>query len=71
MPATKREVEVIVFSGMTAFQLAEAIVGHPLILKPLLAAYNIAARAIERDLSIRNVDTYRPRIDQDHCDFRV
>ncbi len=63
----KREVEVIVFSGMTAFQLAEAIAGHPLILKPLLAACNIAARAIERDLSIRNVDTYRPRIDQDQA----
>ena len=51
----KREVDVIVFSGMTAFDLAAAIVGYPLILKPLLAACNIAARAIERDLSIRNV----------------
>lgn len=62
-----REVEVIVFSGMTAFQLAEAIAGHPLILKPLLAACNIAARAIERDLSIKNVNTYRPRINEDQA----
>lgn len=58
----KREVEVIVFSGMTAFDLAAAIVRHPLVLKPLLAACNIAARAIERDLSLRNVDTYSPQI---------
>lgn len=63
----KREVEVIVFSGMTAFDLAAAIVGHPLILKPLLATCNIAARAIERDLSIRNVDTYSPRINEDQA----
>lgn len=63
----KREVEVIVFSGMTAFDLATAIVGHPLILKPLLAACNIAARAIERDLSIKNVDTYSPRINEDQA----
>lgn len=61
----KREVEVIVFSSMTAFDLAEAIINHPLILKPLLAACNIAARAIERDLSIKNVDTYSPRLSDD------
>ncbi len=58
----KREVEVIVFSSMSAFDLAEAIINHPLILKPLLAACNIAARAIERDLSIKNLDTYSPRL---------
>lgn len=58
----KREVEAIVFSSMTAFDLAKAILNHPIILKPLLAACNIAARAIERDLSIKNVDTYSPRL---------
>jgi len=63
----KREVEVIVFSSMTAFDLAEAIINHPLILKPLLAASNIAARSIERDLSIKNVDTYRPRLSADQA----
>ena len=63
----KREVEVIVFSSMTAFDLAEAIINHPLILKPLLATSNIAARSIERDLSIRNVDTYRPRLSADQA----
>jgi hypothetical protein len=63
----KREVEVIVFSSMTAFDLAKAIIGYPLILKPLLAACNIAARAIERDLDIKNVDTYDPRLSEDRA----
>lgn len=63
----KREVEVIVFSSMTALDLAKAIINHPLILKPLLAACNIAARAIERDLSIKNVDTYNPRLSDDQA----
>lgn len=63
----KREVEVIIFSNMRAFDLAKAIINHPLILKPLLAACNIAARAIERDLSIKNVDTYSPRLGDDQA----
>jgi len=58
----KREVKVIVFSSMTAFDLAKAIISAPIILKPLLAVCNIAARAIERDLSIKNVDTYDPKL---------
>ncbi|MFQ6036848.1 MAG: hypothetical protein ACE5NM_13495, partial [Sedimentisphaerales bacterium] len=33
----KREVKVIVFSSMTAFDLAKAIISDPIILKPLLA----------------------------------
>jgi len=61
----KRQVEVIVFSGMSAFELAEAIIRYPLILKSLLAVCNIAGRAIERDLSIKNVDTYNPRLSED------
>jgi len=61
----KREVEVIVFSSMSAHDLAEAIVAQPLILKPLLACCNIAARAIERDLSIKNLDTYSTRLNKD------
>jgi hypothetical protein len=61
----KREVEVIIFTSMTAFDLARAIVNQPLILKPLLAACNIAARAIERDLDIKNLRTYSPRLSED------
>ncbi|OYD15598.1 hypothetical protein CH333_05335 [candidate division WOR-3 bacterium JGI_Cruoil_03_44_89] len=61
----KREVDVIVFLSMTALDLAKAIISNPIILKPLLAACNVAARAIERDLSIKNVDTYNPRLSAD------
>jgi hypothetical protein len=50
---------------MTAYDLARAIINQPLILKPLLAACNIAARAIERDLAIKNVNTYKPRLSID------
>ena len=45
----KEELEIIVFSDVTARQLANKIGRYPLILKPLLLASNIAARAIERD----------------------
>ena len=58
----KREVEVVVFSSMSAVDLAGAITKFPSILKVLLATCNIAARAIERDLGINNLDTYRPRL---------
>jgi hypothetical protein len=58
----KREVEVIAFSSMSAFELAKSIRSNPLVLKPLLAACNIAARAIERDLDIKSVDTYEPKL---------
>ncbi len=54
----KEEVDVIIFSELTVKQLADKIVNYPLILKPLLLATNIAARAIERDLGIKNLNTY-------------
>ena len=57
-----REVSVILFSAMTAFDLAEGILRYPLVLKPLIAVCNIAARARERDLGIKNLNTYDPRL---------
>lgn len=60
-----REVEIVNFSSMTAYDLANAIEQFPLILKPLLASCNVAGRALERDLDIRNVNTYKPRLDSD------
>lgn len=60
-----REVEVILFSDMSALDIANAINSYPAILKTLLASCNIAARAIERDLGIKNLDTYNPKINQD------
>lgn len=59
-----RELEVINFSDMTALDLAEAIRTEPSILKPILACCNIAGRAIERDLDIRGIDTYSPRLSE-------
>lgn len=58
-----KDVEIIVFSDMTATELGSAFQAHPLILKPILACCNVAARAIERDLGIKNLDTYAPRLD--------
>ena len=67
-PFIKRvEVEVIAFSGMSALDLAKAILSRPLILKPLLACCNVAGRAIERDLEIRNLSTYVPRLSETHA----
>ena len=57
-----RQVDVIVFSGIAATDLGKIIHKHPPVLKPLLAICNIAGRAVERDLGIKNVDTYKPRL---------
>jgi hypothetical protein len=51
---------VIQLADITVFDLGEILKQHPLVLKPLVIAANIAARAIERDLGIANVDTYNP-----------
>jgi hypothetical protein len=63
----RQEVEVVIFSRMSALDLAKAIIDHPQVLKPLLATCNIAARAIERDLDLKNLDTYTPRLTEDHA----
>ncbi len=60
----KRQIEVIVFEKMPATQLAAAILRHPVVLKPLLAACNLAGRALKRDLKIDNIDTYEPSLDK-------
>ncbi|MBM3841547.1 MAG: hypothetical protein FJ398_27110 [Verrucomicrobia bacterium] len=57
-----RQIEVIVFERIPATDLARAILNHPLILKPLLAACNLAGRALKRDLKIDNIDTYEPTL---------
>jgi len=60
----RREVEIILFCNMTANDLAAAITEEPRVLKSLLAACNLAGRSIERDLKIKNLDTYSPHFDQ-------
>ena len=58
-------VEVVFFSEMTADHIAAAFTKFPLVVKAVLTACNIAARAIERDLGLKNLDTYKPRL-SDH-----
>lgn len=59
-----RSVEVILFSNVSALDLADIIIDYPLLLKPLIVVCNIAARSIERDLQIKNVDTYNPKLNK-------
>ena len=63
----REEVDIIVFSGITVTRLANRILKFPIILKPLLLAANIAARAIERDLGIKNLDTYDARLTREQA----
>ena len=61
------QVEVIAFCDMSVVDLASAMFAQPIILKALLAACNCAARAIERDIGIRNLDTYAPRLSRENA----
>lgn len=54
--------EVVVFFDLSVEELAKAFMMYPVTLKPVLFACNIAARAIERDLGIKGVDTYDPKL---------
>jgi hypothetical protein len=63
----KEEVEIVVFSGLTVGELADKLMSYRLILKPLLVASNLAARAIERDLGIKNLDTYDVRLSREQA----
>ena len=57
-----KEFEVVCFSEMSALDLAAVLRRHPRILKSLLLVCNIAARGIERDLGIKGVNTYEPKL---------
>ena len=52
---------------MKANELGRAIAAYPSILKPLLAACNVAGRAIERDLGIKGLNTYEPRLTEENA----
>jgi hypothetical protein len=62
-----REIDVVIFERMPATDLAKAIREHPRILKALLAACNLAGRALKRDLKIDNIDTYEPTLTSDQA----
>ena len=64
-----RKVEVVIFSSIGVKELAHAIVKHPLILKPLLAICNIGGRAVERDLGLKNVNTYQPKLTEQEANI--
>jgi hypothetical protein len=59
-----RKTDVVIFERMPATDLAKAIQKHPRILKALLAACNLAGRALKRDLKIENIDTYEPTLSE-------
>ncbi|MCL6451847.1 MAG: hypothetical protein K6T75_11190 [Acetobacteraceae bacterium] len=62
-----RQVEVVTFSSMSALDLARAILARPIVLKPILACCNVAPRAVERDLGIKNLSPYAPRLTEDQA----
>jgi hypothetical protein len=58
-----QQTEFILFGRITAADLASILEAHPEVLKPLILLCNIAGRAISRDLGIRNLNTYKPKLD--------
>ena len=62
-----RQVHVIPLASISAEDLATRIETYPVILKPLIESCNVAARAIERDLGVRNLNTYAPKLDTKTC----
>ncbi len=60
-----KSVEVIRFEDVSAEMLADILFQHPILLKPIITVCNVAARAIERDLGIKGLNTYRPRLQKD------
>ncbi len=64
---SSQEMEVIVFSDVTVDVLARGFRDHPTVLKPLLVICNVAARAIERDIDIKNLNTYSPKLSNDQA----
>src|SRR5947209_2198825 len=59
---TERKKSVIIrFGEIDAPTLGAIFEANPSIVKGILAACNVAARAIERDLGIKNFDTYTPQ----------
>jgi len=59
--------EFIHFSDMDVFELAEILVNFPMVFKPLACLCNIAGRALERDLGIKNLDTYGGSLNEDQA----
>lgn len=60
----RKEHEVIQLREISNSELAGVMLRYPQTLKPLFVLCGVAARAIERDLDIRNLDTYNPKLSE-------
>ncbi len=63
----RRELTVILLDTLDDNALAEVLYRHPGVLKPLLLVANVASRALDRDLGLRNLDTYQPRLPREEA----
>lgn len=58
----------IIFSNLSSEELTRILQAYPELLKPLLIASCVGGhRAIERDLGIKNLNTYSPRLSESNC----
>src|SRR4051812_26259810 len=56
---------VIFFRDMNAAELGRILAKFPMLAKPLMILCNVAERAIERDLGLKNINSYNPRFRDD------
>ncbi len=56
---------VILFSEINATQLGQILAKFPILAKPLMILCNVAERALERDLGLKNMNSYAPRFTGD------
>lgn len=61
----KEQCLVIHFADVNATELGRILAKYPLLAKPLMILCNIAERAIERDLGLKGLNSYRPRFRSD------
>lgn len=58
------ESKLIDISAITPERFAEILLKHPKLLKPFSVLAIVAMRAFEKDLGIRNVNTYKPHLNE-------
>jgi hypothetical protein len=61
---TSDESKLIDISSLTPEMFAEILIRHPKLLKPFSVLAVVAMRAFEKDLGIRNVNTYKPHLSE-------
>ena len=56
----------VAFSRMSVEDLASVLLSHPMVLKPILILACVGgSRAIQRDLGLKSIDTYNPKLDKE------